>query len=574
MNRFDTHEVFNQAPPFGDVNLFAATRRCGKRWRAKARGWADATAGRARRASWAAPTCWNWRRLANEFPPRLVNFDRSGRRIDELEFHPAWHALMAPADRERRAQRCRGKRRGAGAQVARAAAYLLFGQVENGVAVPGHDDLRLGAGAAPAARPSPARWLPKILSREYDPRSLPVGAEARRPDRHGHDGKAGRHRRARQYDARHAGSPADAPARASATRARAPGASSATNGSSRRRRRTPTWCWRRPTTTGSAGLSCFFVPRFLPDGSRNAIRVQRLKDKLGNRSNASSRSRVRRTRVGWLVGARGRGIPTILEMGSHTRLDCVLGSAGIMRAALCHALHHARGAQRVRPPAGRAAADAERAGRPGAGIGSGDRVRAAPGALLRPSGGRSAARRCWRRMLTPAGKYWMCKRGPAFGAEAMEVMGGNGYVEDGPLARLYREFAGQFDLGRLGQRDVPGRAARAWPRRRRRAPRWRPNWRWPAARDAALRRVLRSACSTSWRAAAAADEFGARRLAERIVLAVQAGLLLRHAPAVCRRRLRRLAPGARRRRRLRPPAGRGRLRGDPGARALANDATI
>jgi putative acyl-CoA dehydrogenase len=271
-------------------------------------------------------------------------------------------------------------------------------------------------------------------------------------------------------------------------------------------------------------LSCFFVPRYLPDASRNAIRIQRLKNKLGNRSNASSEVEFCDA-VGWMIGPPGRGIPTILEMGNHTRLDCVLGTAGIMRAALCQALHHAR----HRGAFGRSLADQPLMQNVLADLAL--ESEAATAFALRLA-------RCFDeagdpgqaalgRILTPAGKYWLCKRGPGFGAEAMEVAGGNGYVEDGPLARLYREFPVNSiweGSGNVMCLDVL-RAFAKGPRPRAaleselalaagRDPRY----------DAYCTRLLDGIAGT--------DESGARRLAEAIVIAVQGALLLRHAPAV------------------------------------------
>jgi putative acyl-CoA dehydrogenase len=267
------------------------------------------------------------------------------------------------------------------------------------------------------------------------------------------------------------------------------------------------------------------VPRYLPDGSRNAIRVQRLKEKLGNRSNASSEVEFCGA-AGWMVGREGRGIPTILEMGGYTRLDCVVGTAGIMRAALCHALHHARG----RAAFGRKLADQPLMQNVLADLAL--ESEAATAFALRLA-------RCFDepgdpqqallgRLLTPAGKYWLCKRGPGFGAEAMEVMGGNGYVEDGPLARLYREFpvnsiwegSGNvmcLDVLRaIGKAPEEARAALAAE--------LEPGTRLDARFADYASRLLDDV------AAAGGAEYGARRLAERIVVAVQAGLLLRHAP--------------------------------------------
>jgi len=529
MNRFDTHEVFNQAPPFGDVNLFRCDPALREGLEREGAGWAtdmlDALGARL-----GSNEVLDLARLANEFTPRLVNFDRAGKRIDEIEFHPAWHRLMSmliesgahslPWERSEAEQ--------SGRQVARAAAYLLFGQVENGSQCP----VTMTYASVPALRQNPAiaaRWLPKILSREYDPRSLPVEEKRGALVGMGMTEKQG-----------------GSDVRANTTRAAKldPGQAKARFGEQGEGAFVIVghkWFYSAPqcdahlvlaqTDSGdgadgsSPGLSCFFVPRFLPDGSRNAIRVQRLKNKLGNRSNASSEVEFCDA-VGWMIGREGRGIPTILEMGSHTRLDCVLGTAGIMRAALCHALHHARG----RSAFGRPLAEQPLMQNVLADLAL--ESEAATAFALRLA-------RCYDRqddpdevllgrILTPAGKYWLCKRGPAFGAEAMEVMGGNGYVEDGPLARLYREFPvnsiweGSGNVMCLDLLRAFGKSSEA---------------------GAALARELglaagRDARFDAWcaglldeLAGGAASEFGARRLAERLVVGVQAGLLLRHAPA-------------------------------------------
>jgi putative acyl-CoA dehydrogenase len=520
MNQFDTHEVFNQAPAFENVNLLRCDpalreglAREGAAWALDRLDGLGAQLGRAEVLDLA--------RLANTHGPRLVSFDRAGRRVDEVEFHPAWHELM-------RLMIAAGAHSAPwvdprpGAQVARAGAYLLFGQVENGAQCP----VTMTYASVPALRRAGslgARWLPKILSNDYDPRSLPV--EQKRgalvgmgmtEKQGGTDVRANTTRATEML-------PDDARARFGE------------EGEGAWRIVGHKWFFSAPQSDahlilaqtdegGSSGLSCFFVPRYLPDGSRNAIRVQRLKDKLGNRSNASSEVEFCDA-VGWLVGPPGRGIPTILEMGSHTRLDCVVGTAGIMRAALCHALHHARGRAAFGKPLARQplmqnvladlALESEAA--------SAFALRLArcfdhPDDPLESALGR---------ILTPAGKYWLCKRGPAFGAEAMEVMGGNGYVEDGPLARLYREFPVNSiweGSGNVMCLDV----LRALGKH-------------PEAARAALEAELAPAAALDTRFAAYVqalgqdmlntDEAGARRLAERLVVAVQGALLLRHAPA-------------------------------------------
>jgi putative acyl-CoA dehydrogenase len=273
----------------------------------------------------------------------------------------------------------------------------------------------------------------------------------------------------------------------------------------------------------ASGITCFLVPRFAPDGTVNAIRIQRLKDKLGDRSNASSEVEFEGA-YAELVGEEGRGVATILEMGTYCRLDCVLGTAGLMRGAASHALHHAR----HRHAFGRALAaqplmrnvladlalEAEAAMalamRLARAFDAGDDAREAP----------------FRRIVTPAAKFWVCKRGPALAAEAMEVLGGNGYVEEGPLARLYRQMplnsiwegAGNIvclDVLRAMRRDPRCvdvlfeelAAARGGH----------------AALDAFVDRLQRTI--------AAADEAGARTLAQHVALALQGALLVRFAPS-------------------------------------------
>ncbi|UVW27012.1 isovaleryl-CoA dehydrogenase [Massilia sp. H6] len=521
MTDFSTHEVLNQAAPFADINLFGcdlalreALEREGAGWAAAGLDTLGADLGRAELQELA--------RLANAHSPRLNSYDRAGNRIDEIEFHPAWHRLMSlmigAGAHSRPWQEPR-----AGAQVARAAQYLLFGQVENGAQCP----VTMTFASVPALRRHPAlaaQWLPKILSNEYDPRSLPVARKRGALIGMGMTEKQG-----------------GSDVRANTTRATpmpAPEAHSrfGAAGEGACRIVGHKWFFSAPQSDAhlilaqfdgqdSSGLSCLFVPRYLPDGSRNAIRVQRLKDKLGNRSNASSEVEFENA-VGWMIGAPGRGIPTILEMGGYTRLDCVLGSAGIMRAALCHALQHARG----RSAFGRVLSEQPLMQNVLADLAL--ESEAATAFALRLA-------RCFDapddpceallgRILVPAGKYWICKRGPAFGAEAMEVMGGNGYVEDGPLARIYRELPVNSiweGSGNVMCLDVLRALGKSLPQAR-----------------AALAQELMPAYGLDARfadyagrlldelPALVADEGGARRLAERLVLAVQGALLLRHAP--------------------------------------------
>jgi len=514
MNPFETHEVLNQAPPFADVNLFRCDPALREGAAREGAGWAleslDALGARLGRAE-----VLDLARLANQHGPRLISYDRAGKRIDELEFHPAWHQLMRMlVEAGAHAAPWRDPR--PGAQVARAAQYLLFGQVENGSQCP----ITMTFASVPALRRAPelaAAWLPKLLSDEYDPRSLPLAQKRGVLIGMGMTEKQG-----------------GSDVRANTTRAEPVLADGANAGAWRIVGHK--WFFSVPqadahlilaqTDEGSsAGLSCFFVPRYLADGSRNPIRVQRLKDKLGNRSNASSEVEFHGA-LGCMIGAPGRGIPTILEMGGYTRLDCVIGSAGIMRAALCHALHHARG----RSAFGRMLSEQPLMQNVLADLAL--ESEAATAFALRLARcfdeGEDPAQALLGRILTPAGKYWICKRGPAFGAEAMEVMGGNGYVEDGPLARIYRELPVNSiweGSGNVMCLDVLRALGKSLPEAQAAlAAEFEPALALDARFAAYCSRLLEEL------PALARDEGGARRLAERLVLAVQAGLLLRHAP--------------------------------------------
>jgi putative acyl-CoA dehydrogenase len=543
---FETHQVTNQAEPFAPDNLFSTDLALQEALAREAPALNQAENGQmqaqmqakmqALGQQIAAAAKQDWARLANQNGPKLQNYNRQGQRIDEVEFHPAWHELMAlmiksgvhAAPWQAEAAGAAGQ----GAHVLRAAQYILFGQLENGAQCP----VTMTFAAVPALKLAPAlaqHWLPKLFSREYDPSSQPMEGKKGVLIGMGMTEKQG------GSDVRSNSTlatplvPGDAAGGLAAF-----GACYRLVGHK--------WFFSAPQAdahlvlaqtdpefakegaiAGSAGLSCFFVPRYLPDGKRNGIVVQRLKDKLGNRSNASSEVEFHGA-IGVLLGQIGRGIASIMEMGHHTRLDCVLGTAGIMRAALCHALNHARG----RRAFGRTLAEQPLMQNVLADL-----------ALESEAATVFAMRlaRCYdqahdpqqaalARLLTPAGKYWLCKRGPTFGAEAMEVLGGNGYVEDGPLARLYREFpvnsiwegSGNVmcldllrGLGRQsGTADV--RAA--------------------LAQELGLAAGLHPAqdefvAGLFMQLAKGVNEFGARRLAEQIVLAVQGALLLRHAPA-------------------------------------------
>nr|WP_315261430.1 isovaleryl-CoA dehydrogenase [uncultured Duganella sp.] len=520
MQSFDTHEVRNTVAPFENINLFAADPALQEALRREGAG--DAAAAlHALGAELGKAETLDLARLANLHAPRLHQFDRQGRRIDEVEFHPAWHSLMALLiGHGAHASPWQG---GRGAQVARAARYLLFGQVENGSQCP----VTMTYASVPALKQSPRlalKWLPKILSCQYDPRSLPIEQK--------HGALIGMGMTEKQ---------GGSDVRSNTTRAEALPAPQARalfgdDGEDVFRIVGHKWFFSAPQSDahlilaqtdgdGCAGLSCFLLPRYLPDGARNAIRVQRLKDKVGNRSNASSEVEFTGA-YGWLIGKPGRGIPAILEMASHTRLDCVLGSAGAMRAALTHALHHAR----RRLAFGRPLAEQPLMQNVLADLALESEAATVFAMRLARCFDEAAdpAQAMLARLLTPAGKYWICKRGPAFGAEAMEVIGGSGYVEDSPLARLYRElpvnsiWEGSGNVMCLDLLRALGKSPQAL---------------------AALAAELAEAGNgdsffVAYRGTLLADlaqqqqpdEFGARVRAERVVLAVQAALLLRHAP--------------------------------------------
>ena len=410
----------NQPPPFEGRNLYltdralqSAVEREGAAWAGeRLQAWGELTGGAETYALAAR---------ANRLGPELKTHDRFGNRIDEVVFDPAWHLLMAAAMRE--GEHCSPwAEPRAGAQVARAAAYLMHAEVENGTQCP----LTMTYAALPVLRrhqsalPCLARsWLPKVLARDYDPRSLPIADKTSALIGMGMTERQG-----------------GSDVRANTTRATAAG-----NGEYRLTGHK--WFFSAPMcdahlvlAQAPGGLSCFMLPRILPDGTRNAVRINRLKDKLGNRSNASSEVEFDAASA-WLLGDEGRGVPVIIEMVQHTRLDCIIGSSGLMRGAATQALHHAG----HRSAFGKLLAHQPLMQNVLADLAV--ETEAAIAVTLRLArtfeADASEAERALARVATPALKYWLCKRAPFVVAEAMEVLGGNGYVEESPLPRLYRE---------------------------------------------------------------------------------------------------------------------------------------
>ena len=410
--------VPNQTPPLADYNLFTSDEALQEAIQREGAG-AHAAALAAEGAAIGSAASFEHGRLANRNPPVLHTFDVRGERIDTVEFHPSWHALMEGiASRGYHSAPWATEGAATGAHVARAAGYLMQAQVECGTLCP--TTMTYGAIAAMRRDTHLARhWVPRLVTRRYDPRDIPIAEKLGGLIGMGMTEKQG-----------------GSDVRANTTRAeRTADGSYRITGHK--------WFFSAPQcdahlvlAQSEGGLSCFFMPRRLPDGSRNAIYVQRLKDKLGNRSNASSEVQLEEAR-GHLIGEQGRGVPTILEMGTYTRLDCVLGSSGMMRQAVVQALHHARhrrafGALLIDQPLMRnVLADL---------VLESEAATALSMRLARAFDSDAPGEVTLRRALTSAAKFWVCKRGCELAAEAMEVLGGNGYTEELALARMVREM--------------------------------------------------------------------------------------------------------------------------------------
>lgn len=419
---FTSHEVTNQPPPLVDYNLFSLDKALQEATAREGAVWAATDLDRLGKRLGTGPV-QDWGVQANRYGPTLQNFDRYGHRQDAVEFHPAWHNLMALAVAEGMHSSPWADGR-AGEHVARAARYIMFAQIEAGTLCPN----TMTYGSVPTLRREnwlPGYWLEKLFSRQYDPSF-----------RHAHE------KRGLLIGMGMTEKQGGSDVRTNATAAR-PMDGKGGNGKPYRIIGHK-WFFSAPMCDAflilaqtQNGLSCFFLPRWLENNQLNAIHIQRLKDKVGNRSNASSEVEFHGA-IGYLVGDEGRGVATIIEMANYTRLDCALGTAGLMRGALTQALHHARHRQAFGKPLNRqpimmnVLADLT--------IESEATTQVAmrlAGAWDRQGDEQESQ---FRRLLTPAVKYFICKRGPAFGAEAMEVMGGNGYVEEAALGRIYREM--------------------------------------------------------------------------------------------------------------------------------------
>ncbi|HET8538174.1 MAG TPA: acyl-CoA dehydrogenase family protein, partial [Solirubrobacteraceae bacterium] len=409
-----THEVFNQVPPLEDRNLFLDNAPLVEALEREGGGWAHDRAVEAG-AFWGGEA-QEWGRLANENPPVLRTHDRVGNRLDEVEFHPAWHQLMEAGKRfDMHGLPWNEPREGA--HVARAAIYMSGMQAEAGFCCP----ITMTFAAVPALRVDPdlaARWEPLLNSHSYDGSlksvSLKEGATC---------GMA--------MTEKQGGSDV----RANTTVAEPLGVDGEYLLTGHK------WFCSAPMcdvfltlAQTDEGVTCFVLPRFLPDGSKNTgFQLQRLKDKLGNKSNASSEVEYRGA---WAqrLGDPGRGVPTIIEMVNHTRLDCVIGTAAGMRAAVARATWHASHRSAfgkllvehvlMRNVLADLAIEAEAA-------------TALAMRLARAYDDPSQDE--FRRLATAVSKYFVCKRAPNHAYEALETHGGNGYIEDSGMPRIYRE---------------------------------------------------------------------------------------------------------------------------------------
>ncbi|WP_052866762.1 acyl-CoA dehydrogenase family protein [Streptomyces niger] len=506
-----THEVVNQAPPLtgfsaaDDPALLAALRREDAGWGEREVQVLGALAG--------SEEVQELARMAEEQPPKLRTHDRYGHRVDEVEFHPAWHQLMSVAVEQglHAAPWAEGR---PGGHLVRAAKFYVWSQAEPGHGCP----ISMTYAAVPALRASPelaAEYEPLLAARTYD-----FGL---RPPL----GKAGLIAGMSMTE-KQGGSDV----RANTTRA-------VPTGDGTYRITGHKWFTSAPMSDvfltlaqTEEGLTCFLLPRVLPDGSRNRFHLMRLKDKLGNRSNASSEVEYDEA-VAWPVGEPGRGVRTIVEMVNMTRLDCVLGSAAGMRAGLRQALHHtahrrAFGRELADQPLMRAVL-ADLAIESEAATTLGMRLAAA---VDRSQAG-DATEGALRRLALAAGKYWVCKRGATHAAEALECLGGNGYVEESGMPRLYREaplLSIWEGSGNVAALDVLRALAKE-----------------PAALDAYFAEVAEAAGADARLDAAVADlkamlpeladperaQLMARTLAERLTLILQGALLVRYSdPAV------------------------------------------
>lgn len=422
---WNTHDVLNQVDELTDFNLLEADPALAEALQRN--GAARHIPALSRYAQQLGERAtWELAEQANRHTPELHRFDARGRIIDAVEFHPSWHTLLG-LYRQQGLISLPFEDSSAGRWSAWAAGFYLHGQVEQGTLCPA----TMTTAAIPLLQKEPALWQQlqgKLFSHEYDPRDLPVADKASMWLGMGMTEKQG-----------------GSDVRANTTVAM-PVHAGGRGGEYLLRGHK--WFFSAPMCDAhlvvarmgeGGGQACFYVPRWRPDGSRNAVRVQRLKDKVGNRSNSSSEVEFEDA-WGILMGEEGRGIPTIIEMATYTRLNCVLGSAAILRSATVQALAYARrrsvfGKLLAEQPLMRTVL-ADLALESEAALQIAMRLAQA---YERGGDEGDPLERAWKRIMTPAAKFWVCKRGVELTGEAMEVLGGNGYVDTGVMARLFRE---------------------------------------------------------------------------------------------------------------------------------------
>lgn len=509
--RTATHEVTNQPPPPFGYDLSAEAPLTEGLAREGA-GWVGAELAELGRLA-GSEQAFAWAEQAHANPPELRTHDRYGHRVDEVRYHPAYHELMRVAV-TRGLHAAPWAAEHAGAHVARAAKFYVWGQVEFGHGCP----ISMTYAAVPALRQQPelaADLEPLLASRVYDPGLRPAlekagvtAGMAMTEKQGGSDVRANR-------------------TRATPVAGGGPGGEHRLTGHK--------WFCSAPMSDvflvlaqAPGGLSCFLVPRVLPDGTRNPFLLQRLKDKCGNRSNASAEVELADT-AGWLVGEEGRGVKAIIEMVGHTRLDCVIGSASLQRQALVQALHHAShreafGARLLEQPLMRnvladLAVESE----------------AATALMLRLAGAVDRSHgedadpheQAVKRLGLAVGKYWVCKRTPQMVGEALECLGGGGYVEESGMPRLYREAPlNSIWEGTGNVQALDGLRALA------REPETLEAYHAEvdAARGADARLDAAADALRDELAGTADAEHRARRLVERLATVLQGSLLVRHAP--------------------------------------------
>jgi putative acyl-CoA dehydrogenase len=425
---WQTHTVFNQVPPLEGLDVFSSNLPLVEAVQREGAGWVTQRAAELGRFVGGEPQ-QQWGRLANENKPVLRTFDRYGHRIDEVEFHPAWHQLMTMGV-QHELHSLPWTSDEAFAHTARAALYMTAMQAEAGFCCP----ITMTFAVVPALRAQPelaAEWEPLVTSTSYDPRSVPASEKG--------SAIAGMAMTEKQ---------GGSDVRANTTFA------TPINGGGAGAEYTIVghkWFCSAPMSDlflvlaqTDDGLSCFLLPRILPDGTRNAFHIQRLKDKLGNHSNASSEIELHGA---WarMLGEPGRGVPTIIEMVGHTRLDCVIGAAAGMRSGVVSALHHtahrsAFGKTLIDQPLMRnVLADLCLESEATTALAM-RLARAYDEAHADAEAGEDQSdAQLFKRLATAVGKFWSCKRAPNHAFESLECLGGAGYVEESGMPRLYRE---------------------------------------------------------------------------------------------------------------------------------------